>query len=278
MTLYSWFKKLYNKGYKTMSKKKILIPVIIFTAIIVVLMLVLYPSSSYKKLSISESKWNSIKESRTENNNLVLEDIKFNDYKLIIDEKNNTLYYSAVNDSPNKYNPIVQYSTGSKNVKLAIFSDEITSDKVKNNYKFKIMIYNEEEYHIYILKCTELPIINISYNKNEKIDDNNIQMEMYLFDNLSSIPNKITISSGKIKMNQDEYFFSLHMLTPGKNKRSNRRSILNMKPNSEYILSPINSESENKNHRIELFLNNEYKGVYSIMEGTERGHIKEKVE
>ena len=106
---------------------------------------------------------------------------------------------------------------------------------------------------------------------NDKDDNrnkpNNTPMEMYLFDNLSNIPNKITMSSGKIKMNEGNYIFSLHMLTPGKNKRDNKISILNMKPNSEYILTPINNEQENeanKNQRVELFLNNEYKGVYSL--------------
>ena len=57
------------------------------------------------------------------------------------------------------------------------------------------------------------------------------------------------------------------MLTPGKNKRNNRVSILNMKPNSEYTLTTISNEPENDintNHRVELFLNNEYKGVYFL--------------
>ena len=60
-----------------MSRKKILIPVIVFTAIIIILILILNPSHKYKNLSLNESKWNSIKESRIENKNLVLEDIKF---------------------------------------------------------------------------------------------------------------------------------------------------------------------------------------------------------
>ena len=92
-------------------------------------------------------------------------------------------------------------------------------------------------------------------------------MKMYLFDNLSNLPQKITISSGKIKIDEKKYVFSLHMFTPGKNKRDNRISILGMKPNSEYILTSVNYNLENdinKNNRVELFLNNEYKGVYDL--------------
>ena len=62
------------------------------------------------------------------------------------------------------------------------------------------------------------------------------------------------------------------MTSPGKNKRDNKISILNMKPNSEYVLTEIKSEEtqiiendkEPRNHRVELFINNEYKGVYSL--------------
>ena len=259
-----------------MSKKKMLIPVIVFTVLIVIIIIALNPSHKYNKLIVSESKWNSIINSRTENEKLTLDSIEFNDYKLIIDEKNSILYYSVVNDSQNKYNPIVSYSSNNKNTKLVVLSYEITDDKVKNNYQFKIMIYNEKEYHIYNLQCTNLPILNISYNQNQEISQKNIPMEIYLFDNLSSIPNKITVSSGKIKLNEGEFIFSLHMLTPGKNKRDNKISILNMKPNSEFILTEVTKTSdniqeqtsdinmENKKNRVELFLNNEYKGIYNL--------------
>ena len=245
-----------------MKKRKILVFVIIFTMIIISVIIMNNPSHKYNNLSLSEDKWNSIKEVRTDNKNLVLQDIRFNDYRLIIDEKNNTLYYSLVNDSTNKYNPKVEYDSNSKDAKLVVLSDEITDEKVKNNYEFKIMIYSEKEYHIYNLKCTDFPILNFSYN--EEIVKKSIPMEMYLLDNLSNIPNKVTISKGKIKKDRENYIFSLHMLTPGKNKRDNKISILNMRPNSEFILTPINNELENKINKVELFLNNEYKGLYYL--------------
>ena len=252
-----------------MSRKNILITVSIFTVMVIILIVVLNPSYRFNNLSVSESKWYSIQKSRTENNNLRLEGIRFNDYKLMIDEKSNTLYYSLINDSTNKYNPKVEYNANN-NVKLAVLADDITDEKVKSNHQFKIMIYNEKEYHIYNLKCTDLPILNISYNQNDETNQNSVPMEIYLFDNLSNIPNKITISRGKLKINDDNYTFSLHMLTPGKNKRDNKLSILNMKPNSEYVLSKTNQDIsqednlDNKKHLVELFLNNKYQGIYLL--------------
>lgn len=137
------------------------------------------------------------------------------DQQMIIDEKNNTIYYSLINDSNNKYNPNISYKANT-NVKLVVLKNEITSEKIKNNYVFKIMIYDKKEYHIYDLKCTDLPVLNIRYNKSEEISKNNIPMNMYLFDNLSNIPNRIITSNGRIKVDDDNYLLSLHFLTPRK--------------------------------------------------------------
>ena len=255
-----------------MSRKKIIIPIIVFTVIIIFLVIILNISTKYNKLLISESKWNSIIDSRTENKDLVLDNIEFNDYSLIIDKNNDILYYSIVNDSKNKYNPSVSYHINNKNAKLAILTEKITDEKVKSNYKFKIIIYDDKNYNIYDLVCTDLPILNIIYKENLEDTQRNIPMEIFLFNNFKNTPNKITISSGKLKIDEDSYIFVLNMMTPGKNIRDNKISILNMKPNSKYILTKIDGEEkeieeksgESKDNKVELFINNESKGVYSL--------------
>ena len=249
-----------------MSRKKVLIAIIMVTVIIVAVIIIFNPNDRYKKITVSEAKWNNIINSKSENKNLVLEDIKFNDYNLIIDESNNNLYYSLIKDSNNKYNPNVSYISQDKNAKIAILSDEITDEKVKSNHQFKIMIYNDNQYHIYNLVCTELPILNIKYNEEENKNNKKIPMELYLIDNLTDSPNKVVISNGKIKKDGDKYIFSLNMTTPGKNIRENRKSILNMKPNSEYVLNKIEDGQEKnpRQHQVMLFINGEYKGVYYI--------------
>lgn len=245
-----------------MNRKKILIPIIILTIFIIILIIILNPGTRYSKLSISENKWNSIISSRTENINLVLEDIEFNDYNLIIDEKNNTLYYSVINDNKTRYNPDVSFNASDNDSKLAILSDKITEEKVQNNYKFKIMIYNDSEYHIYNLVCTNLPILNISYNTNVKNKQKSIQAEIYLFDNMTHVPNRVTISRAKLRINEGIYTFSLNMTSLGRNIRENRRSIFNMDPHDEYTLEQVGIESSG--HNVALFINNEYVGVYIL--------------
>lgn len=251
-----------------MNRIKILIPIILFTVIAIILLVIFNYSVRYNRVIIDEATWNEIISTRTESQELSLKDIEFNDYNLIIDETNSKLYYSIINESKNKYNPKISYTVTDKNAKIAVLSEEITEELVKSNYEFKVMIYTDKEYHIYTLVCTDLPILNISYKDEVKGKQKNIPMEIYLFDNLTNLPDKITTSEGRLKINENNYTFSLNMITPGNNRRDNKISILNMKPNSEYVLTEVNNEEQvPNNHRMLLFINNEYKGIYSL------GHI-----
>ena len=250
-----------------MNRKKILIPIIILTAIIILLIIILNPSHRYKKMSVSESKWESIKRSREENSNLVLESIKFNDYNLIIDKDNSKIYYSVVNDNKTKYNPNISYTVTENSARLAILQEEITSGKIQANYEFKLMIYNNSQYHIYSLICMDFPVLNISCDIKSEKDLKNLQADIYLFDNLSNMPNKVTRSRGKLDILENgEYKLSLNMLSPGKDKRKNNISLFGMNPYNEYTLYPLNDEKSmtNEGHYIELFVNNEYVGLYSL--------------
>ena len=256
-----------------MNRKKLLVTIIFLTIIIILLISFLNSDKKYNSISINENKWNNIINSRTENLNLTLDSIKFNDYNLIIDNNKNTIYYSLINESKTKYNPDVSYSEQDKNIKLAILKEEITDEKVHNNYEFKIIIYNKSEYKIYKLLCTNFPILNISYNVNKANVSKKIPCEIYLFDNLTDIPNKITRSRGDFRKIDDEnniYRFSLIKISPGKNERKNRVSIFNMDPRSSYILNPVDKENseiykdKKDNHPVEFFINGEYMGLYIL--------------
>ena len=251
-----------------MNRKRMLIAVSFVTALIVILLILLQPNTRYKRISIDESKWNSIINSRTENNRLMLEDIRFNDYGLVIDRISNTIYYSVVNDSKNKYNPAISYTSNNDNTSIAILSDEITDERIKSDYTYKLMIYDDKSYHIYNLKLTDLPIIDISYKEEAENKQKNIPVEVFVFNNLINTPKRITISNGRLRINENSYTFSLNMTTPGNNIRPNELSILNMKPNSEYILTQTSSEEDNNkqpaNRRVLLFINSQCKGIYDL--------------
>ena len=259
-----------------MNKKLLLITMMIVTATIVVLLIILNFNKKFNELMISQEQWNEIINSKSSNSALKLHEIEFNGYKLMIDNNNDTIYYSIINDSQNKFNPKISYVSSDKDAKVAILEDTITDDKINGEYLFKILIYNDSQYHIYSLKCTNLPILNIKIKGNMEDKQKNIPMELYIFNNLEHTPNRITISDGKIKIGSDYYEFSLNMISVGKNKRENRISILNMDPNSEYVLTKITTDTNRKgidssNNKqppkkqiVELFINNEYQCVYSL--------------
>ena len=252
-----------------MNRKRILMAVSFVTVLVIILLILLQPNTRYKRISVDESKWNNIISSRTENDRLMIEDIKFNDYGLVIDRMNNTIYYSIINDSKNKYNPTISYTSHNDNTSLAILSDEITDERIKGGYTYKLMIYDDNYYHIYDLKLTDFPVINISYKEESENKQKSIPVEVFVFNNLSNIPKRITISNGRLRVNENSYIFSLNMITPGKNTRPNELSILNMKPNSEYVLTDAGSEEKNNNkqsanRRVLLFINSEYKGIYDL--------------
>ena len=272
-----------------MDRKKILIQIIILTVIIILFVIFINPSTKYNKISINEKKWNNIINERTENTNIILEDIEFNGFNLIIDESNSTLYYSIVEENKTKYNPKVIYKTEEKNAKIAILSDTITGEKIQNNHEFSLIIYNNSEYHIYKLICTNYPLLNIKYKEDNQNKHKNIPVDIYIFNNLSNNYNRVTKSAGRLKISNNneneekEYIFSLVTFSPGKNQRDNKISLFNMKPRSKYKLTIINNNSEeseveiNKenesSNKVELFINNKYEGLYllsSIMDRLEK--------
>ncbi len=249
-----------------MKRKRVIIPIIVFTAIVALLIFYLNSSKKYEDLSITESDWNSIISARKSNEMLALSTIRFNDYNLIIDKKSSTLYYSLINNSFSKYNPSISYKSDDENVQIAILADRITDEKAKNNHTFKLMIYNDAEYHIYDLLCTDLPILNIQYKEDLGEKKKGIPVEIYLFNNLSNATNRITRSSGKLRITGESISFSLNKRSPGNNVRDNKISILNMKPNSEYVLNVagFGEAEESKGQRVELFINGEYRGVWNL--------------
>lgn len=260
-----------------MKRIKVLIPVIILTALIIILVILLNPSKRYEKLSIDEGKWESLQASRQASDDLQLEKIEFNDYSLIIDEGTDTIYYSIVKENQTKYNPNVSFEASDNHAKLVILKDEITDKKVHSDYQFKMMIYNSDEYHIYNLVCTDFPIVNINYDIYGIMPkEKNIDVEVTVFDNMEKSSKRITNSQGVLNILKEEgrkdYKLKLTTNSPGKNERENHLSIFQMDPHNEYLLTQ-EEELGQKNFKVELFINNEYQGQYSLQQGNKKNDI-----
>ena len=283
-----------------MNKKLLFIIIVIFSILGITAIFTINPQIHFDKLNISEDEWNTIVSSRSEGE-LFLKSIKFNDYDLIIDDDSNKIYYSVIKNSSNKFSPLVSYTASSSNAKIAFLNDEINENKISNNHEFKMIVYDDKEYSIYGLYCTNFPMLNIVLDE-EKIKKSGTSMSMYLFNNFDNGIQRIVRSDGNINIvetedNVNNYKFSLVMTTPGNNERDNVISLLHMKQSNEYYLNAINigentsplkpilekkdraSKSDSNNstsgdmmfklkerdeQRVELFINNQYVGLYSL--------------
>ncbi len=220
--------------------------------IIIGIVFILTNGTRYNKLVIDDISWNTIVNNRNNSNNIKIDNIIFNDYEMIIDNENNTIYYSIM-DIKNKYNPKIEYKIND-NIKLVI------NKRIEENIdSLKIMIYNNSDYRIYTLIVTDLPILSINYIKGiGSIKD----IELELFDNRIKSTQKYFKSIGRLIIRNNEYELLLKKESIGHNKRENHVSILGMDKNGEYILKLVN-ERNNKNN-ILLFINNKYMGIYNI--------------
>ena len=272
-----------------MNRKWLLIIVLLISMSVIAISIFLNISKRFNNYIINNTKWNEIINKRTESNSLKLDDIKFNDYSLLIDKENKTIYYSYI-ESKNKYNPRISYTN--KKIKIAI-NKQITEENIKNNYDYKILLYDNNNYNIYTLKVTSLPLLNIDYTIS-KDKTKNIKMNLYLFDNNQESFKRVVNSSGELNINESknnkkDYTFSLIQESLGHNERENNISLLNMTKHSEYVLDSLNNDNEKirnvfaKNlwneittdktddyQYVELFINNSYVGLYSLGYNIER--------
>ena len=242
-------------------RKKFILGIILTLVISTLIIILIFKTNTrYNEFIIDEDKWNEIIKSKVKSDNLKLSKIKFNDYNLLIDNKNNIIYYSVVNTSQ-KYNPIIKYQ-GSSKISLAV-NGLITSENLEQNDDLKIIIYNDKEYQIYSLVITDYPILNISI-KDEKQNDKKKSVYIELFANQIGMPLRILTSDGKLQMfEKDKYGISLVKKSLGNNIRENYVSIFGMKKDDKYILTKANKDSQNERNVL-LFINNEYQGLYTI--------------
>ncbi len=223
------------------------------------LLFLLSKKSKYQNLIVSKEKWNKIISSRENSTKLRFQNITFNDYNLMIDEEDNIIYYSMI-ESSTKYNPSIQYKPN--HIKIAI-NQSITDNLLEKDNKTKIMIYDKHTYHIYSLVTTNYPILSIMKEEND--NHGRIDVNIELFDNDIDSIQRVLKSKGSLKIIKDdqEYRFSLIKESLGHNERENHISIFGMPKQDDYKITKAETLSKNEKY-VQLFINEKYKGVYSL--------------
>ena len=260
------------------------IEIIILTIIILTLSILLGPLSKmkYDNLVIDEDTWNNIISDRIYTKVSFINNLKFNNYDLILD--GDTYYYSVTS-----YKPKIDYKSN-YDVKVA-FKNYINDELIKNNESLEMLIYTNNEYNIINIKCTTLPILSITY-EDEITKEEYINMKISLFDNSKGLVDRLISSDGLIR-----YKGASTMVYPKKGYRINLRkdgnpnhiSLLGLRKDDDYILYAAYNDPEKIRNvfssklwyetrydnifnlsngmeykYVELFINNEYNGLYAL--------------
>ena len=273
-----------------MKNKLIFVTVIIFFAIIFFISDIegfenLDNSISIKNVkNISEKEFKNIKSNRQESV-YDLVNMKYKNNELPHDSKKDAYYIPNYNKEYN-FNLFYNKST--------------TIKSISNNEKnlIKIIAYNKNKYKVYNISLTNMPIINIELedknNKNELISDDYTYGKINIFDNKTK-QNKINIlnESAKLKIRglsssqYDKKSYSIQFINSNSGKEKFINDLLGMDRNSKFILNSLYEDSskirdklswdtwkhisQNKDNTIkmeyvELFINDQYYGIYGLSE------------
>lgn len=249
---------------------------------------------SYTECIADETLYQKVAAGRQENEELLL-GLYFDEQELFYEDNTKTFYYSLVEGNSAAYTPEVDWKSESEGVRVC-FLNEITESGIEQNEVIPIVVYSDDYYYIYNLKCTTLPLMNI--NVKAEITKIEIPMELTLFDNRKGAVNRVTNSTGTIKVRgasssrllKTSYRVSLTAESLGENTRANHVSLLGMRQDEDWILyTPFNDQEKVRNvfntnlwtetcgannedgiqtgieyKYFELFVNDEYMGLYAL--------------
>ena len=252
-------------------------------------------TSRLSEYMVSEAEFKELMETRSISQELFIEEIEMNEKTLFFDRSSDTFFYSLTEGEPYRFDPYTTISCGT-GLRVAVREGEISRESMQNNQTIEVMIYDEDSYRLYGLKCTALPLLGIRCEG--ELTEEPVGMTMELLDNRADTTAPITRSNGTIhirgnstkKYPKKGFRLSLTLESAGENTRSNMVSLLGMRQDDDWVLyaayndqekirnvfsSNLWSQSCSKNNSwgldlgmeyryVELFMNGEYCGLYAL--------------
>ena len=184
-------------------------------------------------------------------------DIYFDDFSITYDTLSNTYFYSIIEDSPSRHNPLVRtVSTRFNRYDVAILGDILNDSSIKNNEQAKILLYTDDSYKLYSIAATTLPIVTINMNEQISDRDNPIgdldePATFTLFDNRSDVSSSdrhITShtyarlrGASSRRFTKNQFRLNLREISIAGTESNNHLSLLGMREDDDWILySPYN--------------------------------------
>lgn len=262
---------------------------IIFIILIIILIIVFFYGIFGTGLSYLSSK--EIKQNRKLNKSLI-NNLKINNINTINDKNSNTYYYTLSKNYENKlYVLKLELEDG---LKYKIIDETLNIIRVDYNKPIKIIIYNDKYYYETKVQLTNLPLINIETNSDiSTIDTNSIFTYIDYENNEIKYNNKIRIRGASSKR-FDKKSYKINIFDENYNEEK-EINISNFYYGNSFILDSVyrdfskirnvlSTEIWNRisddfstiniySEFVELFINNEYKGLYVFTEPINRRRL-----
>lgn len=271
-----------------MKKMKLLIFILLVIFLVIVFLYGIF-GTGISYLSSKE-----IKQNREFNENLI-KNLKINDIDTAYDKNNNIYYYTLSDKHENQiYVLKLELKDG---LKYKLVDETLNIIKVNYNKPIKIIIYNDKYYYETTIQLTNLPLINI---ESEYDITNNDTESVFNYINNDSKEKIIKHNSkihvrGATSQRFDKKSYKINMYDKNYNNEK-EANISNFYYGNSFILDAVyrdsskirnvlstelwNGISNNYNNVniysefVELFINNEYEGVYVFTEPINRRSLK----
>ena len=283
------------------KKKKTIIMILIAVILALVLgfgVYVVYDNNkirTFSELKLDGEKMNSLIEKK-ELSDVPVESISFNGYPLIYDKTTNRYYYSVIENDGGAINPEVKLKA-KFGTKVAFENVTITDDLIHSGETIDMIIYSGKKYTKSEIVCTSLPLINVDTAAVPETKDDQ-KMHITVFDNGRSVKERLQESDGYIRVkgasttNYAKKSFRLNLRDFNDDGTETNRdaSFLGMRNDDDYMLyAGYNDQEKVRNvfssnlwydscrydnlaqvengmyyKYAELFINNEYWGLYAL--------------
>lgn len=249
--------------------------------LVFVLIIITFGNSGNKKLTelmATSDEIQKIKAARMLVQDNLLDDIKFDQFSLAYDSKNNRWFYSLVKGSDTASNPFVTLKA-EKGAKVLFEECKVDEEWISLNKSIHFIVYTDESYFESEIVCTTLPLMEISVTDsnygievNTRADENESEnplglsdagepikfadtdIHIKLFDNQANLADssRITQSSAKAHIRgnssvidkKKSYKLSLRKESIGNNIRKNDVSLLGMRADDDWVLYGASTEGE----------------------------------
>ena len=270
-----------------MKKLKLIIFVLLILSFILTLLYGIFGTS------ISLLSTNEIKKDRKLNQNLI-DEIKINNIDTVYDKNSNTFYYTLSKYYENKVYILKLEIEG--NYKYKIINEILNIVKIDYSKPIDIIIYNDKYYYETKIQITNLPLVSI--NVEDKITKNNINSN-FKYININSIE-KVIESNNKINIRGasstafDKKSYKIEFYNE-KYTEDKKIQISNFYYGDSLILDAVYRDPSKVRNLlatelwndishdftsvdiysefVDLFINNEYKGLYILTEPINRSKL-----